>query len=50
MIALVMRDQCLKLNQLFVHPDHQGHSIGGQCLQQLLDRATDLGLPIRYSA
>ena len=46
-IATVVHDSHLQLNQLMIHPDHQAAGIGEHCLQLVLDRAQGLGLPVR---
>ncbi len=38
---------CLKLNQLFILPEHQGLGIGTACVKLLIDEACGTGLPIR---
>ncbi len=40
-IVLVMEQDCVKLNQLFIHPDHQGCGLGGQCLWHTLRLARE---------
>ena len=49
-VALVMAEDCLRLNQLCISPDHQGRGIGGACLQRLLERAGNRGLPVRLKS
>lgn len=46
-VALVMADDCLRLNQLCIAPAHQGRGIGGACLERLSERARARGLPVR---
>ncbi|MBT6145153.1 MAG: GNAT family N-acetyltransferase [Gemmatimonadetes bacterium] len=46
-VAMVVHDNHVKLNQLMIHPDHQDAGVGAQCLRWILDRAHGLGLPVR---
>ncbi|HCV25357.1 MAG TPA: hypothetical protein DGN59_18025 [Candidatus Latescibacteria bacterium] len=46
-VALVVQSDHLKLNQLFIHPDQQGSGIGSECLRLIMERATELSLPVR---
>ncbi len=49
-MATVVEPGCLKLNQLFILPEHQGKSIGGECMMRLIDEARGLALPVRLRA
>lgn len=46
-IAMVVQDSHLKLNQLMIHPNHQSAGAGEQCLRWILDHAQELNLPVR---
>ena len=46
-MAIVREDDCLKLNQLFILPEHQSKGIGSRCMALLMDEARRLGLPVR---
>lgn len=40
----------LKLDHLYLHPDHQGRGLGSATLQKVIAEANALGLPIRLGA
>jgi len=46
-MAIVVALDCVKLNQLFLLPAHQGKGIGTQCMSLIMDEARRLGLPLR---
>ncbi len=46
-MAMVVVADCVKLNQLFVLPEHQGNGIGTQCMSLIMEEARRLGLPLR---
>jgi ribosomal protein S18 acetylase RimI-like enzyme len=46
-LAIVREPDCMKLNQLFILPEHQGRSIGTACTMQVIEDAAALALPIR---
>jgi putative acetyltransferase len=46
-MAVVVAPDCLKLNQLFILPEHQGKGIGSACMRLIMDEARGLGLPVR---
>jgi GNAT superfamily N-acetyltransferase len=46
-MAVVVRPDCVKLNQLFLLPAHQGRGIGRKCMQLIMEEACQLGLPVR---
>jgi len=46
-ITLDLTDECLKLNQIFIAPAHQGQGVGERCMSILFDEARRLGVPIR---
>lgn len=45
--ATVSDFDCLRLNQLFIHPDFQGRHIGRQVLVELKNRVITTRVPIR---
>lgn len=45
--APIMEANCLRLNQLFIHPDFQGRQIGSAILAELKKRARLSNFPIR---
>lgn len=46
-VALQMRPDGLRLNQLMIHPDHQGRGTGAAVMEVLFARADTAGLPVR---
>ncbi len=46
-MTLDLTSECLKLNQIFIAPEYQGHGIGERCMSLLFGEARRLGLPIR---
>jgi len=38
---------CVRVNQLFILPEHQGKGIGRECILRVQDEARALGLPVR---
>jgi GNAT superfamily N-acetyltransferase len=38
---------CIKVNQLFILPEHQGRKVGRQCMLLVMDEARRRGLPVR---
>jgi GNAT superfamily N-acetyltransferase len=46
-MAMVVEPDCLRLNQLFLLPEHQGKSIGRDCMQMIMEEAHRMGLPVR---
>ena len=46
-IALVVEPDCLRLNQIFLLPEHQGKGIGRKCMLMIMEQAHQLGLPVR---
>jgi len=46
-LALDRRDDCLKVNQLFILPEHQNQGIGTASLMQTIADAREAGLPVR---
>ena len=45
-IAVVEAPDCVKVNQLFILPDHQGKGIGRRCMSLVMEEARGLGLPV----
>jgi GNAT superfamily N-acetyltransferase len=37
----------VKVNQLFLLPEHQGQGIGRRCMLAVMEEARGLGLPVR---
>ena len=46
-IVTVAAPDCLKLNQLFILPDHQGPGIGSRSMSLAMDEARRNDLPVR---
>ena len=46
-MAMVMAPDCVRLNQLFLLPEHQGKGIGCECMKIIMEEAHQLGLPVR---
>jgi GNAT superfamily N-acetyltransferase len=46
-LALVTAPDCVKVNQLFILPEHQSRGIGGECMMRVLEEARGLGVPVR---
>jgi GNAT superfamily N-acetyltransferase len=46
-LALVTVPDCVKMNQIFLLPEHQGQGIGGECMMRVLEEARGLGVPVR---
>ena len=46
-IAMVVAPDCVRLNQLFLLPEHQGKGIGRECMLMIMEEAHRLGLPVR---
>jgi GNAT superfamily N-acetyltransferase len=46
-MAMVRVRDCLKLNQLFVLPAHQGKAIGQRGMSLIMGEARELGVPVR---
>jgi len=46
-MAVVVGPDCVKLNQLFLLPAHQGKGVGTECMSLVMDEARRLGLPLR---
>jgi len=46
-MAVVVAPDCVKLNQLFLLPEHQGKGIGRRCMLLIMEEARQLSLPVR---
>jgi GNAT superfamily N-acetyltransferase len=46
-MSVVVAPDCMKLNQLFLLPEHQGKGIGQKCMLLIMEEARGLGLPVR---
>ena len=46
-VAMVVATNCVRVNQLFLLPDHQGKGIGRRCMLLIMEEARQLGLPVR---
>ena len=46
-MALAVTPEAVKVNQLFILPEHQGKGIGRSCMLLVLKEAQRLGLPVR---
>ena len=46
-MALVVAPDCVKVNQLFLLPEHQGNCIGRECMALVMAEARQLGVPVR---
>jgi len=46
-MAVAVAPGCVRVNQLFLVPEHQGKGIGRKCMLLVINEARQLGLPIR---
>ena len=46
-MAVNVAADCMKVNQLFLLPEHQGKGIGRRCMLLIMEEARQLGLPVR---
>lgn len=46
-MATVVEPDCVKLNQLFLLPEHQSKGNGSKCMALIMDEARRLRLPLR---
>ena len=46
-MAVDLAPDCVKVNQLFLLPEHQGKDIGRRCMLLIIEEARQLGLPVR---
>ena len=49
-LAFVVMPDCVRVNQVFVLPEHQGRGIGSKCVSSIKAKARQLGLPVRLRA
>ena len=45
-LAITRVDDCVRLHQLFILPEHQGKGIGKACMERVIQEATESGLPV----
>lgn len=45
-MGIVVASDCVKVNQLFLLPEHQGKGIGRKCMLLIMEEARQLGLPM----
>ena len=38
---------CVRVNQLFILPEHQGKGVGRECMVRVIEEARELGLPVQ---
>ena len=48
-MAVVVAPDCVKVNQLFILPEHQGKGIGRKCMLLIMDEAYRAGSPVRLA-
>lgn len=46
-MAVVREPNFVKLNQIFILPEHQNRGIGTACIMRVIEDAAALGLPVR---
>ena len=46
-MAVALTPDCMKVNQLFLLPEHQGNGIGQDCMLRIVRLARRMGLPVR---
>jgi N-acetylglutamate synthase-like GNAT family acetyltransferase len=46
-MGVVKTPDCVKVNQLFLLPEHQGKDIGRRCMLLFMEEARQAGLPVR---
>jgi GNAT superfamily N-acetyltransferase len=46
-MAVAVAPDCVKVNQLFLLPEHQGKEIGRGCMLRIMEEARRLRLPVR---
>ena len=46
-MALAAAPDCLKVNQIFLLPAHQGKGVGAECMRRTIEQARQSGLPVR---
>lgn len=46
-LAMEQKPECIKVNQIFIHPDHQNKGYGTACMKELIHEANKDALPIQ---
>jgi ribosomal protein S18 acetylase RimI-like enzyme len=46
-LATVRQPDCLKVNQLYILPEHQGKGLGAECMLRIMEKADHESLPVR---
>lgn len=46
-LAIVHQPECLRVNQLYILPEHQNRRIGDACMEHIIRDASALKLPVR---
>jgi len=46
-VAIMRQSDCLRLNQLFISPEHQRKGVGRACMRWVIQEAAESGLPVR---
>ena len=46
-MSAVEGPDCVKVNQLYILPEHQGRGIGRECMLMMMEQGRRLGLPVR---
>jgi len=46
-VAVELASDCVKVNQLFILPEHQSKGIGYGCMSLIMEEAREVGLPVR---
>ncbi len=46
-VSVVAESDCIKVNQLIIHPNHQGQGIGEHCMALIKHEAGKKDLPVR---
>ena len=46
-LAVVRQPDCVKVNQMFIVPEHQGRGVGSACIIRIIEDAAVLKLPVR---
>jgi len=46
-LTVVRQPDCVRVNQIFILPEHQGEGIGAACMKHVIKDAAGLNLPVR---
>jgi GNAT superfamily N-acetyltransferase len=46
-LALVREPECMRVNQMFILPEHQNKGVGTACMRRIMGDAARLGVPVR---